>query len=81
MKNPVQMITEERGATVTQLAILAGVDETRVRQYLRGQPGRLTGKVLDALTRLGYDRDQLTTQYAEWRKALADETMTQLSVR
>lgn len=67
MTNPVFQARKEKCLTIKQLAFLAGVSETRVRQIERGDSARLTGALLDTLEQLGYDRKEIAKKYEAWR--------------
>ena len=69
MINPVVKVRKEKGLSVTQLAILAGVTSARIRQVERGDAVRLSGNVLGALEQLGYDPERLNRDYTVWRSA------------
>lgn len=73
MQNPIDRVLEEKKMATKDLAIVSGVDATRIRQFQSGNAKKLSGKVLDTLDLLGYDRAQLALEYALWREALADE--------
>lgn len=69
MINPVVKVRKEKGLSVTQLAILAGVTSARIRQVEQGDAVRLSGNVLGALEQLGYDPERLNRDYTVWRSA------------
>lgn len=71
MKNPVDRVLEERGVSVRELAVVAGVDVVRVRQFQAGDSKQLSGKLLETLATMGYDREQLKAEYTSWRQGLA----------
>jgi len=65
--NPLRRIRREQRLTAAQLAALAGVSASRVWQLERGENARLTGPVLEAVARLGYDPRQVAREYEQWR--------------
>lgn len=65
--NPVAKVRKDRGISVTQLAILAGVSAATIRAIEKGDPIKISPHVLRALERLGYDPEQLAYAYADWR--------------
>lgn len=73
MENPVEKVLNEKQMTITQLAILSGVQRAWVAQLIRGDAVKLSGRVLDALESLGYQRNELTQQYSEWREELSNK--------
>src|SRR5690606_12726835 len=66
--NPIKRIRPEKRLTAAQLAVLAGVSASRVWQLERGENARLTGPVLAAVARLGYDPKQVAREYKQWRE-------------
>lgn len=68
MQNPVARTLETLGLTPLKLAVLAGVDSSRVYQLLRGDASRISPRLLGALARLGADPDQLQREYRVWRQ-------------
>lgn len=71
MKNPVDSILEERKMSVADLAVLAGVSVSQVHQQRLGYSSNLSKRVLDAMVRLGYERQQMIRLYVEWREERA----------
>lgn len=71
MKNPIVEVREERQLSPTELAIMAGVDAVMVRRLERGEAAKLSGKVLDALADLGYDKGEMARSYKQWRQEKA----------
>lgn len=66
--NPVKKARIQKGLTMHQLAMIAGVSTSRIQQIERGDNARLRGPVLDALAKLGYNPDKLATAYEHWRR-------------
>lgn len=64
-RNPFEQIRAELGLTRHDLAVLAGVSASTVYNAERG--GSSTGRMLDALAALGFDREKLAAAYQEWR--------------
>lgn len=69
--NPLVDVLSEKGMNASQLAVLSGVQRAWVSALVRGDAPKLSGRVLDALVRMGYDRDKMIGQYAVWRSDLA----------
>lgn len=81
MQNPVIRVLKEQNMSAKELAIVAGVDLTRVRQFQGGGAKTLSSKVLDTLALLGYDKRQLANEYTLWREELAAEMRSKVLSR
>lgn len=66
--NPIKKIRKEKGLTMSQLAMIAGVSATRINQIERGDNVKLRGPILSAVDQLGYDPTTISTEYTQWRE-------------
>lgn len=73
MQNPVVAICKEKGITLAELAIMSQMSGPHVYQFRNGYAKRLRGRVLEVLVSLGYEREELVAQYAEWRNEQLQE--------
>lgn len=73
--NPVRRARKQKGLTMAQLAMIAGVSTSRIQQIERGDNARLRGPVLDALATLGHDPDKLATEYEQWRQKQVEKVL------
>lgn len=73
--NPVRRARKQKGLTLAQLAMIAGVSTTRIYQIERGDNARLSAPVVDALATLGYDPDKLATEYEQWRQKQVEKVL------
>ncbi|KGM46332.1 helix-turn-helix transcriptional regulator [Neobacillus niacini] len=67
MKNPLLAIREEKGLTVSEFGILAGVSPMTIQRIEQGNVQNITSDVLDILVGWGYSRGQFTKDYVKWK--------------
>lgn len=73
--NPVKKARKQKGLTMAQLAMIAGISTSRIYQIERGDNARLSAPVVDALATLGYDPDKLAGEYEQWRRAQVEKVL------
>lgn len=67
MKNPVQEAWESLGLSRAEMARKAGLTYTAVAYTARGYARRPSPAILRVLEREGFDPEELTKRYEEWR--------------
>ncbi|MBY0144314.1 helix-turn-helix domain-containing protein [Neobacillus niacini] len=67
MKNPLVAIREEKGLTVSEFGILAGVSTMTIQRIEQGNVQNISSDVLDILEGWGYSRGQFTEDYVRWK--------------
>lgn len=76
--NPINRILDEKEITATVLAAIAGVDLATVKRATRGEGASVGKRLLEAITSLGYNSEQVEREYQDWRAAAAKRILGEL---
>lgn len=78
MMHPLKRIRKyELKCSVKALAAFAGVVPQYIYNVESGVTG-LGGRVLEALVRLGYDREELMREYEEWKRTVEKQWLQEI---
>lgn len=75
MKNPIQEIRKKHDWSIQELASVAGISFTATYNCLTGTTQGINEKILEVLTKLGYEPDEIKVEYQEFREEKKQELL------
>lgn len=80
MENTVASIRKEKKLTVAEMAILTGVSPMTIQRLENGTVKQVTPSVLDTFEEWGYNREEISAAYADWREYRVKELYSKVGV-
>lgn len=67
MENPLVAIRKEKGLTLADMGVLAGVSTMTIQRIEKGSLVNVTPDVLKTIEKWGYDRNKFVSDYEKWK--------------